>query len=169
MKRNLILVSLIVITFISTCKNESKSKSDTKKILDKEMNDLELMKVSILTDSCVIDDYSYESVLKFHEKGCVDGRWSMRVEADLNNDSINEVMLKTLNYFRGAFYVLYTKKDCSWQIVSDVVAANHFGIQINDEVNSGWHNFSTFESHTELIWAWRNGKYENIEIREIEH
>ncbi|PKP21568.1 MAG: hypothetical protein CVU05_06495 [Bacteroidetes bacterium HGW-Bacteroidetes-21] len=161
MKRIVILSLSFVLAIAISCNNESKSKSN------KETTELDLKKVD-LGDSCVLKDHSYESVIKYHDKGCLDERWPMRIEADLNKDSINEVMLKIEDYSRGAFYVLYTKKDNSWQIISEEVAANHLEIQLNEEVNSGWFNFSTFESHKEFIWSWRDGKYENIEIIENE-
>lgn len=146
MKKNVIII-LLTCFFIGCYTNQSKNN----KLIYKENRD----------DSCNIETYSYEDLKMFHSRGCIHSRYPLSYKIDLNNDSIEEEFLILNSYGRGGSYILYTKQNIGWLMISDTASINinHLGPQINPEINDGWHSFSTFERWDEFKWEWKNGKY----------
>lgn len=145
--------SLVIISFNSCNSSKKKNKE--------ESNITSSNKININKSNCRPNSYSYGDMKAYHKNSCLNSKFPLEYKFDLNKDTVKEALLLLDEGSRSGRYILYTKKQDKWKIISDnnFIFANHMTPQVDTSDLGEWKKFSTYENHNELSYIWDGKVY----------
>jgi len=118
--------------------------------------------------------YDYNIVLKKQDSLASLFSWPRKLELDLNNDGVKEEFQAVDGYSRGMDYVLFTKENQNWKLISgeETIPSGHIEVKKLDTKNNGWFDFVAYQPSgrdgvIESYFSWNGSKYVLKEQKEV--
>jgi hypothetical protein len=105
--------------------------------------------------------------IKMYQDSCMETEtWTLEFEYDLNGDNINEKFLGIESYSRGMNYVIFTKKNDNWNLLTanETIPSGHLEIQVLETKNEEWFDFVAMQPSgrdgiIESYYSWNGKEY----------